>query len=263
MSEAIRLIGLSKTYLTLDNTPVTALSEVNFGIERGQFVSLLGPSGCGKSTCLRIVDGVIDPDPGGQVLLHGKPVLGPGFDRARIFQSFALLPWKTVRENVELGLRWRGAPAVERRKVSDRYLEMIGLTAFAGKYPSELSGGMKQRVGIARALALDPDILLADEPFASVDALTREVLQDELLLIWSDTKKTVLFVTHSIEEAIYLSDRIIVFSGSPGRVVADIQVPLARPREHRMKESPEFGRLREEIWSKHLSRSAGEAVVET
>lgn len=245
---SVRLEHVSKTYVTEEGVLVHAVIGVTFTVGEGEFVSLLGPSGCGKSTCLRIIDGVESFDPGSVVEVQGRPVIGPGPDRARIFQHFAILPWRTVLENVALGLKWQGVPRREREARARHFLDLMGLNDFAQRYPRELSGGMRQRVGIARALALDPALLLADEPFASVDALTREVLQDELLRIWSKTRKTVVFVTHSIDEALYLSDRILLFGPRPGRVVEELAVPFLRPRDHSVRKDPAFGELRDRIW---------------
>ncbi|HET7571660.1 MAG TPA: ABC transporter ATP-binding protein [Gaiellaceae bacterium] len=245
--EAVVLENVSKTFQSKDGSSVRALDALSLRIRDGEFISFLGPSGCGKSTALRIIDGVEHADPGGHVVVQGEPVAGPGFDRARVFQTFALLPWKTVRENVELGLLFQGVAADERRRRSLHYLELLGLGGFATKYPPELSGGMRQRVGLARALAMEASVLLADEPFASVDALTRENLQAEILRIWELTRRTLVFVTHSIEEAIVLSDRIVVFSPRPGRICLDLEVALPRPRTH-AHELPEFAALRKQIW---------------
>jgi NitT/TauT family transport system ATP-binding protein len=252
MSDSITLDGITKTFVGADGGAVRALENLSFEVEGGSFVSLLGPSGCGKSTALRIIDGVIDADAGGRVLIGGRAIDGPGQDRARVFQTFALLPWKNLRENVELGLVFQRRPRADRRKIALHYLELLGLGEFATKYPLEVSGGMRQRVGLARALALDAPVLLADEPFASVDALTRETLQAELLRIWVATRKTLIFVTHSIDEAIFLSDRILVFSPRPGRIALDIAVELPRPRTN-VQQHPRFGQLRKTIWDTFVS----------
>lgn len=209
---------------------VSALVDINLEIEDGEFICLLGPSGCGKSTLLKIVAGLI-PATSGRLTIDGNVVSGPGPERAVVFQDYALFPWMTVRDNVEFGLQARGRPAKERREIAERLLKTVGLADFANRFPHHLSGGMKQRVSIARALAVDPSLLLMDEPFGALDAQTRETLQDELLRIWREYKKTVIFVTHSIEEALYLSDRIVVMTARPGRIKQIITVDEPRPRD--------------------------------
>jgi NitT/TauT family transport system ATP-binding protein len=221
--------NLNKTYIS-HGSETSALVDINLQIEEGEFVCLLGPSGCGKSTLLKIIAGLI-PATSGRIMINGQPVSGPGPERAVVFQDYALFPWMTVRDNVEFGLEARRLPAAERREVSRRLLKVVGLSEFAERYPHQLSGGMKQRVSIARALAVDPSLLLMDEPFGALDAQTRQLLQDELLRIWREYRKTVVFVTHSIEEAIYLSDRIVVMTARPGRVKQVVMVPETRPRD--------------------------------
>jgi NitT/TauT family transport system ATP-binding protein len=220
---------LNKKYVS-HGSETPALVDINLRIEEGEFVCLLGPSGCGKSTLLKIIAGLI-PATSGRITINGKPVSGPGPERAVVFQDYALFPWMTVRDNVEFGLEARKLPLAERREVSRRLLKVVGLSDFAERFPHQLSGGMKQRVSIARALAVDPSLLLMDEPFGALDAQTRQLLQDELLRIWREYRKTVVFVTHSIEEAIYLSDRIVVMTARPGRVKQIVKVPEARPRD--------------------------------
>ncbi len=220
---------LSKRYVT-NEADVNALVDIDVEIGDGEFVSLLGPSGCGKSTLLKIVAGLL-PQTSGRVLIDGVPITGPGPERAVVFQDYALFPWMTVAENVEFGLEARHMPRAERRAVSSELLKIMGLAEFAGKYPHHLSGGMKQRVSIARALAVSPSILLMDEPFGALDAQTRSLLQDELLRIWRLYRKTVVFVTHAIDEAIYLSDRIVVMTARPGRIKTVIPVREERPRD--------------------------------
>jgi NitT/TauT family transport system ATP-binding protein len=244
----IEVRDLSKTYAGRNGTAIAALERVSLSVGESEFVSLIGPSGCGKSTLLRILDGLIGYD-AGTILLDNAPVTRPGQDRGFVFQSFNLFPWRTVRGNINFGLEVQRRSRAEIERVSGGLIELVGLVGFADKYPHELSGGMQQRVGIARALAIDPDILLMDEPFGSLDALTREEMQDELLRIWSADRKTVVFVTHSIEEAVYLSDRVLIVSGRPGRVVKEVVVPFERPRlrEHRI--TPEFSALRQEIYA--------------
>ena len=221
--------NLNKKYVS-HGSETPALVDINLRIEEGEFVCLLGPSGCGKSTLLKIIAGLI-PATSGRIAINGRPVSGPGPERAVVFQDYALFPWMTVRDNVEFGLEARKLPLAERREVSRRLLKVVGLSDFAERFPHQLSGGMKQRVSIARALAVDPSLLLMDEPFGALDAQTRQLLQDELLRIWREYRKTVVFVTHSIEEAIYLSDRIVVMTARPGRVKQVVMVPEARPRD--------------------------------
>jgi NitT/TauT family transport system ATP-binding protein len=224
-----------------------ALADVNLAIGDGEFVTIVGPSGCGKSTLLMLIAALLKPT-GGTVRLDGKPVAAPGSDRALVFQDFALLPWRTVLANVELGLELKGVPARERISVARRHIAMVGLSQFERAYPHQLSGGMRQRVGIARALAVEPEVLLMDEPFGALDAQIRQVMGSELLRIWERGRKTILFVTHDIDEAIYLADRIIVMSASPGRVIADMPVSLARPRPLEIRNDPAFTAYRQRIW---------------
>jgi NitT/TauT family transport system ATP-binding protein len=230
--------------------PTRALEPTNLAVGENDFVTILGPSGCGKSTLLRLVAGLDTPTTG-RILLDGKPVTGPGPDRGMVFQSYTLFPWLTVAENIGFGLREKGVPAARRREVVGTWLERIGLTSFAAHYPKQLSGGMQQRTAIARALANDPAILLLDEPFGALDNQTRALMQELLLGIWEREAKTVLFVTHDIEEAIFLASRVVVMSARPGRIKADIPVDLPHPRHYTVKTSPEFSdlkaRLTEEI----------------
>ncbi len=219
------------------------LDHVSFSVSKNQFVCLLGPSGCGKTTLLRIVAGLNQAD-GGAVLVEGRTVKGSGQDRCLVFQNYGLLPWRTVRDNVEFGLEVRGEPVAERRAVCQAAVQKVGLAGFERHFPHQISGGMQQRTGLARALSKDPKILLMDEPFAAVDMQTREVLQEELLRIWNTTETTVLFVTHSVEEAVYLGDRVIVMAANPGRIRADVVIDLPRPRYGaEVKSSPRFGAL--------------------
>ena len=220
-----------------------ALVDVRLEIGAGEFLCILGPSGCGKSTLLNIVAGFLPPT-SGRVLVDGVPVTGPGAERGVVFQEYALFPWLTVADNVEFGPRLRGVPAADRRALAARYLDLVGLTAHAGKFPVQLSGGMKQRVAIARALANGPSIVLMDEPFGALDAQTREVMQDELSRIRRVERQTVLFVTHSIREAVYLADRVVVMTTAPGRIkrVFPIDLPEARDRF-----APAFTRAESEI----------------
>jgi NitT/TauT family transport system ATP-binding protein len=229
------------------NTRLAALGGVDLAVMDGEFVSIVGPSGCGKTTFLSVVDGLI-PATSGRILVDGQPVAKPGPDRAVVFQDASLLPWRTVLNNVLYGLECQGVRARAARERAAHFIRMVGLANFEHHYPYELSGGMQQRVNLARALVMDPKILLMDEPFASLDAQTRELMQEELLRIWAKARKTVLFVTHQIDEAIYLSDRVVVFSGRPGRVKDIITVGIERPRQLRIKREARFHAIEDRIW---------------
>ncbi|WP_251328115.1 ABC transporter ATP-binding protein [Haloplanus pelagicus] len=243
----LELQNISKVYGTGESA-VTALDDVSLTVDDSEFVSVLGPSGCGKSTLLRIIDGLLEPT-SGTVAIDGTEVSGSGQDRGMVFQSFNLFPWRTVRKNIEFGLEVAGVSKKERKQEAQKYIDLVGLQDFGDSYPKELSGGMQQRVGLARALAIDPEILLMDEPFGALDAQTRELMQTELLKIWSENQKTSVFVTHDIEEAIFLSDRVVVLTDRPGRIHEIIDVPFDRPRFGRdLKAEPKFGELREHIW---------------
>ena len=215
---------------TAEGTEVVALDGLSVDIAPREFLTLLGPSGCGKSTLLNIIAGFEKPD-GGQVLFNGRVVTQPGPDRGVVFQDYALFPWLNVEQNVAYGLREKGLPKAEVAATAQRFIRMVGLTGFDRRYPHELSGGMRQRVALARVLAIDPQILLMDEPFAAVDAQTRVILQEELQRLWMQTLKTVVFVTHSVDEAIYLSDRVTVLTARPGTVKAIVRIDLPRPRD--------------------------------
>jgi NitT/TauT family transport system ATP-binding protein len=220
------------------------LDAIGFDVPQNQFVCLLGASGCGKTTLLRIVAGLTTAD-SGTIKVEGRTVQGPGQDRSLVFQNYGLLPWRTVMGNVEFGLEMRGVSKAERRAVSQMHIDRVGLKGYEKHYPHEISGGMQQRTALARAFSKDPKILLMDEPFAAVDAQTREMLQDELLKIWNENRTTVLFVTHSIDEAIYLGDRVLVMAAHPGRIKADIETGLPRPRsDSDVKSSARFDELR-------------------
>jgi NitT/TauT family transport system ATP-binding protein len=224
------LRGLSKTYFdAYAGAHVSAVEDVSLTVQESEFVSLVGPSGCGKTTLLNMIAGFVAPSRG-EILLDGRSVKGPGPDRGVVFQAFALFPWKTVLDNVAFGPKMRGVPRAERERIAREYVALVGLTGTEGRYPAELSGGMQQRVGVARALANRPDVLLMDEPFASVDAQTRMTLQEELTRIWQDRRPTIVFVTHDVEEAVFLANRVVVLSRAPGRVVAELPVELPRPR---------------------------------
>jgi NitT/TauT family transport system ATP-binding protein len=239
---ALRAAGLRKVFWS-EGREVVAVHDFALEVGSGEFVCLLGPSGCGKSTFLNIVAGFI-PATAGTLLLDGRPVTGPGPDRGVVFQEHALFPWLSVEDNIGFGLRMRGVGRIARQPVVRRYTDLVGLTGFERSFPKDLSGGMRQRVAIARALANDPKMLLMDEPFAALDAQMRRLLQDELIKIWQGTRKTVLFVTHSLEEALRLSDRVIVMTARPGTVRAVVPVTAARPRD---EGSPEFLGARQRI----------------
>jgi len=223
------------------------LNDVTFSLEAGTFACLVGPSGCGKSTLLRIIDGLMPPD-SGEVVIAGDRVRAPSLDRGFVFQQFNLLPWRTVMGNVEFGLENLGVEKTERRRRAEEIIKLVDLEGFERYYPAQLSGGMQQRVGLARALAIEPSILLMDEPFGSVDDQTRMLLQDELLKIWEKSQKTVIFVTHDIEEALFLGDLIVVMCARPSRISRILEVPFGRPRTDEIRGTPEMGRLKQEIW---------------
>ena len=227
----------------------TALQDIEFSVKEGEFVTIVGPSGCGKSTLLDLLLGLTRPTKG-RIFIDGREVSGPGLDRGIVFQQYALFPWKTARGNVEFGLEAKGVPKNERKEQAEYFLDLVGLSKFAGRYPHELSGGMKQRVAIARSLAFNPEVLLMDEPFAALDAQTRENLQAELLRIWRKTRKTILFVTHGIDEAVYLGERVVVLSASPGTVKKIVEIPLKDRLENTdIKSNPMFVEARHEVWS--------------
>jgi len=252
----IQVHGLSKSFgQSADGVQV--LRDVDFEVRDDEFVSILGPSGCGKTTLLRIIAGLVDHDTG-SVRVEGREVSGPGPDRAVVFQQFSLLPWMTVSENIGFGLRLRGVARSEWSRRAHELTQLVGLRGFEGHYPRQLSGGMQQRVGLARALAVDPAILLMDEPFAALDEQTRFLMQEELLRIWQEARKTVVFVTHSMEEALILSDRILLLSGRPGRVKEYLDVPFGRPRSRSIAASAEFQRLREHLWEQLRQDQADE-----
>jgi len=222
------LRNLSKTYFDpYAGAHVTAVHDVSLAVQQGEFVSIVGPSGCGKTTLLNMIAGFI-PVSGGEILLDGRAVSGPGAERGVVFQSFALFPWKTVLENVAFGPKMRGLAKPECERIAREYLALAGLAQAANRYPNELSGGMQQRVGVVRALANNPDVLLMDEPFASVDAQTRMTLQEELTRIWQERRPTIIFITHDVGEAVFLANRVVVLS--KGRVLEELDVPLPRPR---------------------------------
>jgi NitT/TauT family transport system ATP-binding protein/sulfonate transport system ATP-binding protein len=239
--------------------PTRALAETDLAVADNDFIAILGPSGCGKSTLLRIVAGLDQPTTGG-VLLDGQPVAGPGPDRGMVFQSYTLFPWLTVRQNICFGLREKGVPQAEQDRVAAEYVARVGLGGFEEHYPKMLSGGMQQRTALARALANDPKILLLDEPFGALDNQTRALMQELLLGIWEADRKTVLFVTHDIDEAIFMANRVAVMTARPGRIKSDVRIDLPHPRHYTIKTAPEFSaykaRLTEEIRSETLKTAA-------
>ncbi|HEX9277292.1 MAG TPA: ABC transporter ATP-binding protein [Casimicrobiaceae bacterium] len=224
---------------------VRAVEQLSLSVPSGQFLAVLGPSGCGKSTLLNVVAGFIAPTQG-DALLDGHLIAKPGAERGVVFQQPTLFPWKTVRENIALGPRMAGLRVAEVERVTRHFMDLVGLTLFAEQYPDALSGGMQQRVGIARTLANNPSVLLMDEPFGALDAQTRELMQENLLRIWEENRTTLLFVTHDIEEAVFLADRVILMSARPGRIIADIAVDLRRPRAANVIDSAEFTRLKKQ-----------------
>ncbi|MEF9955744.1 MAG: ABC transporter ATP-binding protein [Acinetobacter sp.] len=226
-----------------------AVENLSLDVKAGEFVAIVGPSGCGKSTLLDLLAGLTTPT-SGQITIDGEAIKKPGLDRGIVFQQYALFPWLTAIQNIEFGLDAKGVAKEERYQTAKYFLNLVGLSEFEHHYPNELSGGMKQRVAIARSLAYDPDILLMDEPFAALDAQTRETLQAELVKIWQQTKKTIIFITHSIDEAIYLGQRIAIMTSRPGRIKQVIDVPAALRSDHEdVRSSPEFSQLRHHIWS--------------
>jgi NitT/TauT family transport system ATP-binding protein len=246
----IEVQGCRKTYRGRDGQPdLVALEGMDLDVREREIVSVLGPSGCGKTTLLKIVAGLIPWD-AGEVSVRGRPVSGPGLDRAMVFQNFALLPWADALANVAFGLELRGVPREEREPIARQLIRTLGLSGFERHFPRQLSGGMQQRVGLARALAVNPDILLMDEPFAALDAQTRRYLQEDLLRLHEQTPKTMLFVTHNMSEAVRLGDRVALLSPRPGRVQEWIQVPLPRPRSADVEKSPVFVELKEYLWER-------------
>ena len=239
--------GVSRTFPGVGGgKPTEALQPVSLTVADNDFITVLGPSGCGKSTLLRIVAG-LDAPTSGRVLLDGAPVTGPGADRGMVFQSYTLFPWLTVQENIRFGLRERGLDAAAQADVAARYIAKVGLEGFEHHHPKMLSGGMQQRTAIARALANDPKILLLDEPFGALDNQTRSLMQEQLLALWEAERKTILFVTHDIEEAIFMANRVVVMSARPGRIKADVPVTLAHPRHYTVKTTPAFSALKAEL----------------
>ncbi len=239
---------LCKTYQGRGGNEIMVFKDIDLDIQPEEFICVVGPSGCGKTTFIKIIDGLI-PASAGQVRINGAEVTEPGYDRAFVFQADSLYPWRTVLDNVVFGLEIKGTGNGERYAKARELIKLVGLAGFESHYPHELSGGMRQRVNLARALAVDPEIILMDEPFASLDAQTREVMQQELLKVWWSRKKTVIFITHQIDEAVYLADRVIVFSARPSTIKADIRVEIPRPRSLAVKRTPEFLAYVGEIWN--------------
>lgn len=255
MKKKIEFNQVTKNFLVRDEKKsgtqreFTAIQGIDFSVKEGEFLTLVGPSGCGKSTLLDLLTGLTLPTKG-QILIDGREITGPGLDRGIVFQQYALFPWKTARGNIEFGLEAKGIPKSEWKEKVAYYLDLVGLKSFAERYPHELSGGMKQRVAIARSLAFNPDVLLMDEPFAALDAQTRETLQAELLRIWEKTGKTIIFITHGIDEAVYLGERVVVLSANPGTVRKIVDIPLKnRLADADIKSNPAFVKARREVWS--------------
>lgn len=248
-SPAIEVTDLAKRYVSADGRSVPALDGVTLSVGRGEFVSIIGPSGCGKTTLLKMVGGILPWD-SGSIRVLGSEVTGPGPERATVFQSFALLPWMTVLDNVAFGLKIRGMARQARHDAARQLIAAVGLAGFEDSYPRQLSGGMQQRVGLARALAVKPQLLLMDEPFSAIDAQTRLLLQTDLLDIWSKTDLSVLFITHAMDEAVFLSDRVIIMGARPGHVTDVIEVDLPRPRTEATRLDPRFVELTGKVWER-------------
>lgn len=264
----ITVRNVNRTFAGADGKPVNALENINFEIEDayspagrdiGEFRVLLGPSGCGKSTLLRLIAG-LDVADGGEVLVNELPVKGPGKDRGMVFQKYTSFPWLTVAGNIAYGLKINGVPEEKRKETVAQLIEAIGLSGFENAYPETLSGGMQQRVAIARTLALRPSVILMDEPFGALDAQTRSEMQQLLLKVWDETASTILFVTHDVEEAIYLADRIFIMSAHPGTIVEDVQVPFDRPRDLGLKQRNEFHDLQNYVLGR-LRKAPGNGQV--
>lgn len=254
MTAKIQFQHVSKQFVvkqpSLGRTPFfTAIEDISLDVQAGEFMVIVGPSGCGKSTLLDLLAGLTKPSRG-SILLDGRQITGPALDRGVVFQQYALFPWRTALGNVEFGLEAKGVPEKERRERAREHLSLVGLSGFEDRHPHELSGGMKQRVAIARSLAYDPEVLMMDEPFAALDAQTRETLQDELIRIWERSKKTIIFITHGIDEAVYLGSRVAVMTSRPGRIKKVIEVPAElRARHEDVRSLPLFGEVRHEVWS--------------
>jgi NitT/TauT family transport system ATP-binding protein len=257
----ISVQGVRKTF-QLKNEEFVALEHVDLAIADNEFVTVVGPSGCGKSTLMNILAGLETPT-SGHALVDGREVSSPGPERGVIFQQYALFPWLTVRKNVEFGLKVAGVPKPQRRERAEYFIRMVGLEQFADALPKMLSGGMKQRCAIARAYAVNPSILLMDEPFGALDALTRVKLQEQLLDTWNREKRTVMFITHDVDEAVFLSNRVIVMAARPGRIYDVIDVDLPYPRDEEVRLSPEFGELRNRVWHSVYHQEPGASAGTT
>jgi NitT/TauT family transport system ATP-binding protein len=260
--EAITIQNLSKVFEGgAAKSKVIALENVSFNIDEGEFFCIIGPSGCGKTTLLHIIAGFTTPS-SGAARYHGAPIDHAGPDRIVIFQEYGLFPWMTVSENIEFGLKAKGLPAGDRRALVRKFVEMVHLNGFEDRYPAQISGGMKQRVGIARALAPDPEVVLMDEPFGALDSLTRDLMQEEILRIWSETeRKTFVLITHNIDEAIFLSDHVLIMTSRPGRVKEIVKIDLPRPRDPEIRNtSKQFFEYREHL--AHLLRSEAQSAIE-
>ncbi|WP_218925598.1 MULTISPECIES: ABC transporter ATP-binding protein [Microcella] len=246
MSAMIEVDSVTKVFSS-SRGRVVSLDNISLHVAEGEFITLVGPSGCGKSTMLNLIGGLLEPT-SGDVVVHGAPVKGPSPDRGVIFQQYALFPWLTAIQNVEFGLRLQGLGRKERREKALHYLDLVGIADFANALPKELSGGMKQRCAIARAYAVNPSVLLMDEPFGALDALTRVQMQDELLATWQKDRRTIVFITHDVDEAVYLAGRVVVMSPRPGRISEIVDVPLPYPRTEELRLSPEFADIRARVW---------------
>jgi ABC-type nitrate/sulfonate/bicarbonate transport system ATPase subunit len=246
-SAKLQVEGIRKDFVTPTGEVTKVLGDIAFAAHAGEFLAVVGPSGCGKTTLLRILDGLLDAD-AGSILMDGRPVRAPGPDRGFVFQSDSLLPWRTVGENIGFGLELQGRDRAQSRRTVESLVKLVGLSGFERHYPHQISGGMRQRVNLARALAINPEVLLMDEPFASLDAQTRELMQAELLRVWSSERKTVVFITHQIDEAVYLADRVLVFSARPSVVKAVVPVDIPRPRPLAVKRQPPLLACVDVIW---------------
>jgi len=244
---ALEASSVRKVY-TKNGQPLAILDVERFSVREGELITVIGPSGCGKSTFLHIIGGFIKSEGGGSIRVYGEEVSGPGPDRGMMFQEFAIFPWRTVAGNVAWGLETQGAPRAQIDATVGKYLQMMNLSEFRNHYPAELSGGMKQRVALARVLAFDPKVLLMDEPFGSLDAQTRETMQEELIKLWERTRKTIVFVTHDIEEAVFLGDRVVVLTARPARIREEVRIDLPRPRDLSVKKSVQCLEYRNYIW---------------
>jgi NitT/TauT family transport system ATP-binding protein len=260
---AVEARGVAVAYeRTRDKSTLIALEDFTLDVAEGEFLAIVGPSGCGKSTFLNVVAGLV-PAAAGEVKVFGKPVTGPGADRAVVFQDYALMPWRTVESNVRFGLEMQHRIDSSTKDVVRHYIDLVGLTGFERAYPRELSGGMRQRVGLARALVTEPRLLLMDEPFAAVDAMTRELMQEELTKIVATTGQPIIFITHGVDEAVTLADRIAVVTNRPGRIKEMVPVDLPRPRSRASRQLPEFQALRDHVWGLLSSERPDRAEAET